>query len=250
MNEDEKITHRFADLAATCYEKGRYTYTDFLGVAEYDLFLRAARDFSYVPYTVFGGTEGCERVVVRFGDEESLGYVGDFPIACLSVSPVSAKFAEPLSHRDCLGALMNLGIKRECLGDILQTEEGIFLFCLEKIASYLCENLTRIRHTDVRVSPASPPASACARTEELRLSVASLRADGVIAHAYLLSRADAAALFAAHRVFINGRATESVSAELHEGDLVTVRGFGRFRFGGAVGTSKKGKTVICIEKFV
>ncbi|MBQ8174167.1 MAG: hypothetical protein IJ009_02065 [Clostridia bacterium] len=250
MNEEEMIMHRFADLAAACYEKGHYTYTDFLGLAEYDLFLRAARDFSCVPYTVFGGAEGCERVMVGFGDEESLGYAAEFPIACLVITPLSPKFAEPLSHRDCLGALMNLGIKRECLGDIVRTDAGIFLFCLDKIASYLCENLKRIRHTDVRVTPCEPPACVGTETETVRLSVASLRADGVIAHAYSLSRADSAALFAARRVFVGGRLTENISHELHEGDLVTVRGLGRFRFGGEVGISKKGKTVISIEKFV
>lgn len=250
MNEEEILSHHVADLAAACYEKGIYTYTDFLGLAEYDVFLRSARDLSYVPYTVFGGTEGCERVMVRFGDEESLGYTTDFPIACLAIKPLSPKFAEPLTHRDCLGALMNLGVKRECLGDIAIREDGIFLFCLEKIAPYLCENLTRVRHTDVRVTPCLPPDTVYAKTEEERLSVASPRADGVVAHAYSFSRADADDLFAARRVFVNGRLCESGSRELREGDLVTVRGFGRFRYLDEVGTSKKGKSIIRIEKFV
>ena len=249
MNEEDILVNRFADLAAACYEKGIYTYTDFLGLSEYDVFLRSVRNVSYVPHTAFGGAAGCERVVVRFGDEESLGYAADFPIACLSITPLSPKFAEPLSHRDCLGALMSLGVKRECLGDILQTEEGILLFCLEKIADYLCEQLVRVRHTDVRVFRANAPAAAAARTEEERLSVASVRADAVIARAYSLSRSDSADLFVARRVFINGRMTEGGSADLHEGDLVTVRGYGRFRFVSKTGMSKKGKTVISIEKF-
>lgn len=250
MNGDDLLARHFADLAAACYEKGIYTYTDFLGLAEYDLFLRTARDLCYVPYTVFGGAEGCERVMVRFGDEESLGYGEEFPVATLAITPLSPKFAEPLTHRDCLGALLNLGIKRECLGDIVLREEGILFFCTEKIAPYLCENLTRVRHTDVRLSFCPPPAVVYQKTEEVRLSVASLRADGVIAHAYSLSRADAADLFAARRVFIDGRLTDGGSTELREGDLVTVRGLGRFRFRATVGTSKKGKTVVAIEKFV
>ncbi len=250
MNEEELLAGHFADLAAACYEKGRYTYTDFLGLLEYNAFLSASRDFSYVPYTVFGGAEGCERVMVRFGDEESLGYAADFPIACLKIAPLSPKFAEPISHRDCLGALMNLGVKRECLGDIVKTEGGMLLFCQEKIAPYLCESLTRVRHTDVRLSPCPPPSAVYTETEEVRVSVASLRADGVIAHVFSLSRSDAADLFAARRVFINGRLYESGSRDLHAGDLVTARGLGRFRFGGEVGTSKKGKTIVCIEKFV
>lgn len=249
--EEEMEMRRFGELAEACYTRGRYTFTDFLGLSEYDLFLTAAREFSYVPYTVFGGAEGCERVMVRFGDEESLGYPEeDFPIACLSIAPTAPKFAEELSHRDVLGALMNLGVRRECLGDILLRDGRAYLFCEEKIAPYLCEHVERIRHTAVRAEVCPPPEAVCVTLAAETVHIASPRADGVIAHAYNLSRADSAALFPARRVFINGRTCENVSAELKEGDLVTVRGFGRFRFGGGAGVSRKGKIVARIEKFV
>lgn len=251
MTEEELITHRFCELAETCYARGRYTFTDFLGLSEADLFYRAAADFSYVPYTVFGGAEGCERVMVRFGDEESLGYAPEeFPIACLSVLPTAPKFAEPFSHRDCLGALMNLGIKRECLGDICQSDGGFLLFCDEKLADYLCESLTRVRHTAVRVARCAPPASVIARVESERIQVSSPRADAILARAYNLSRTESAELFPARRVFINGRACLDGSAALREGDLLTARGYGRLRYVGVEGLSRKGKQNTVIEKFV
>ena len=249
--EEEMEMRRFAELAEACYTRGRYTFTDFLGLLEYDLLLTAARAFSYVPYTVFGGAEGCERVMVRFGDEDSLGYPEeDFPIACLCIAPTAPKFAEELTHRDILGALMNLGVRRECLGDILLRDGRAYLFCEEKIAPYLCEHVERIRHTAVRAEVCPPPEAVCVTLAAETVQIASPRADGVIAHAYNLSRADSAALFPARRVFINGRVCENTSAELREGDLVTVRGFGRFRFSGEVGLSRKGKIVARIEKYM
>ena len=158
VTEEERITARFCELAEACYARGRYTFTDFLGLSELDLFFAAQPRFSYVPYTAFGGAAGCERVMVRFGDEESLGYTEEpFPIACLLLQPAAPKFAEPIGHRDCLGALMNLGIKRECLGDIAVCEGGFYLFCEEKLAPYIRENLTRVRHTAVRLTPCPPP---------------------------------------------------------------------------------------------
>ncbi len=249
--EEELEIRRFCELAEACYTRGRYTFTDFLGLLEYDLFLTAARDFSYVPYTVFGGAAGCERVMVRFGDADSLGYPEeDFPIVCLRIFPAAPKFAEELSHRDVLGALMHLGVRRECLGDIILQEGSAYLFCEEKIAPYLCENLQRIRHTAVRVEVCdTPPAASQTLTAET-VHIASPRADGVIAHAYNLSRADSAALFSSRRVFLNGRVCENLSAELKEGDILTVRGFGRFRFGGETGVSRKGKIIARIEKYV
>ncbi|MBQ8859538.1 MAG: hypothetical protein IJ012_07125 [Clostridia bacterium] len=251
MQEEEREIRRFEELAEQCYARGRYTFTDFLGLSEYALFLSVAPRFSYVPYTVFGGAEGCERVMVRFGSAEVLSYPEEeFPIACLLVAPSAPKFAEPFSHRDCLGAVMNLGIKRECLGDIFLSEGRAYLFCLEKIAPYLCENLEKVRHTPVRVTRTEPPAAVYSKVEEETVQVSSPRADAVVAHAYRLSRTEGADLFAARRVFVNGRLTENVSADLRAGDLVTVRGFGRFRVGEARGLSRKGKLNLPIEKYV
>ena len=69
-------------------------------------------------YILFGGCDGTERNIARFGNSEELGYEEDFPIVCLEILPKSEKFAEPLCHRDFLGALMNLGIERKNIGDI------------------------------------------------------------------------------------------------------------------------------------
>ena len=251
MSEDELLSARFCELAEGCYTHGRYTYTPFLSLAEQDVFHRASRDFSYVPTTLFGGAEGCERVMARFGDEETLGYPPPpFPIACLGIILPEKKFTEPISHRDCLGALLNLGIKRECLGDIFLSDTGIYLFAEEKIASYLCENLTRVRHTAVSLAPCLPPKSVFAKTEERTVTVSSLRADGVIAHALSLSRADSEALFAARRVFSNGLLLDNGAKPLCEGDLITVRGHGRFRFLAVNGQTRKGKLALSLAFYV
>lgn len=249
--DEERIMHRFSELAEICFEKGRYTFTGFLGLAETDLFYRAIPSFSYVPYTLFGGAEGCERRMVRFGDEDSLGYTPPpFPIACLSICPPAKKFAEPLTHRDCLGALMNLGIKRECLGDIFSQNDGFCVFCEEALAPYLCENLTRIRHTTIRISRCQPPETIMQSFEVAHIQVASDRADAILSRAYNLSRGESTDLFSARRVFINGRTCTDGSTPLHEGDILTTRGYGRLRYVGIEGLTRKGKQNTVIEKFI
>ena len=251
MTEQELLYARFCELAEGCYTHSRYTYTPFLSLSEQDVFHRASRDFSYVPFTLFGGAEGCERVMVRFGDEDTLGYPPPpFPIACLQLLLPNQKFAEPLTHRDCLGALLNLGVKRECLGDIFLSESGIYLFAEEKMAPFLCESLTRVRHTAVSLAPAAPPAAIFSKTEEKTVTVASLRADGVIAHALSISRAESEALFAACRVFVGGRVREDGARPLMPGDLVTVRGYGRFRFLAEKGQTRKGKIALTLAFYI
>ncbi len=243
---------RMEELAETAYTRGIYTYTDFLSLPEQDLLCRTAKKtFPHVPYTLLGGTEGCERVLARFGSEELLGYPPtEDPIVTLSAVPRAPKFAEALTHRDVLGALMNLGIRRECVGDILVDDGYVLFFVLEKIAPYIRETLTRIRHTDITVSEAVPPPFASVRTEEISVGVVSLRLDAVVAAAFRLSRTESSALFAAGRVFADGRAVADGAATVKAGSLLTVRGMGRVRVGEVSGTSRKGRLWLSLSKFV
>ena len=119
METEELLKKRFRELAEKCYRNNQYTFTGFLGLSEAACFYELEKELSYVPYTLFGGSDLCERVMLRFGSQEQLSYTEEFPISCLKISPLSQKFGEELGHRDFLGALMNLGIERSTLGDIL-----------------------------------------------------------------------------------------------------------------------------------
>lgn len=114
--EETLLQKRFQELAEKAYARGIYTFTNFLGLAEQDIFSRTESAISYVPHSIFGGADGCERVMVRFGDEDLCGYEQPFPIVCVKAEPLNHKFADALTHRDFLGALMNLGIDRAQLG--------------------------------------------------------------------------------------------------------------------------------------
>ena len=105
-------------------------------MAELDIYYQMENELSYVTVTAYGGTNDCERVMLRFGDGELCGYDEEFPIVCIEISPVSEKFGEALTHRDYLGALMNLGIERSTFGDIVIKDKRAFLFCSEKMAPY------------------------------------------------------------------------------------------------------------------
>ena len=94
---------------------------------------------------------GCHMEGLYFGNPEELGYEEPFPIVCIGIEPLIEKFGENLNHRDYLGALMNLGIERENLGDIFIKGKTGYVFCLERIADFIMENLTQVRHTHVKL---------------------------------------------------------------------------------------------------
>ena len=122
-DEGELIKKRLIELHERAERSSYYTYTDFLGLMEQSLLVEA---LGFAKYKAFGGAVGAERVVVRFGNEEDIGYDEPFPISILKITPKSQKFADKLSHRDFLGSLMNLGIERRCLGDIAIIDNAIY----------------------------------------------------------------------------------------------------------------------------
>ncbi len=242
QTDDELIKKRALELARRAFRRGIYTSTEFLTLAEQDVLLGMAWDGSCAPMTLTGGFPSAERRLALFGDEACCGYAGTAPIACVALRPASRKFAEALSHRDVLGALMGLGIRRSLLGDILLREETAYIFCLESAAGLLAEGCTQVRHTTVRgeVLP-ELPAFAQEKPEKSQVVAASARLDALVAAVYRLSRREGQELIHQGRVFVNSRLTENGARVLEPGALVSVRGYGRFLYEGEASQTHKGR---------
>lgn len=249
--EEIMLGKRLTELANKSYQNGQYLFTNFLSMSEQDVFYKLERDLSYVPVTFFGGTGDCERMMLRFGSEELCGYVEEFPIVCIKIEPIIEKFGENLSHRDYLGALMNLGIDRSMLGDIIIVEKKAYLFCTEKISAYLLDNVSQIRHTHVKCSLTMDfPETTITKLERKNVLVSSERIDGIIAKLYNMSRSQVLELFRSKKVFVNGRIYENNSGTLKTGDRISVRGFGKFIYQGKNYETKKGKLSVDADLFI
>lgn len=247
MDEAEILKNRLKDLADKSYKSSQFTFTDFLGISETAVAYACEKELSYAGMAIWGGHEDSERSMIRFGKAEELGYEEQYPIAVLKVEPLAEKFADDLTHRDFLGSLMNLGIERSVLGDICLTGKAAYIFCLERMAEYICKELIRVKHTTVTVKRVdSLPELSAGETVEKRLQVNSDRIDLVISKLYNLSRSRSSELFSQKKIFVNGRQCENTSYQLKAGDRVTVRGAGRFTFVGDDGVTRKGKNnIIC-----
>lgn len=236
------IEKRLNELYNRAFERGYVTYSEFLNLDEQSIL-----ESSYLPCVKFGGYPTAERLIAGFGEdaEES-----DFPIALLQISPAAERFSDDLTHRDFLGGLMNLGIKRELLGDIIVNGNTACLFCLEQIKDYIIQNLTRIKHTTVKVRELDElPDGAVSEPKEIEFIVPSLRVDAVISAAYKLSRKDSCNLIKSDKVFINSRAIKNTSCQIKQEDIISVRGKGRFKFVRELRTTKKDRLVILLNLY-
>ncbi len=248
---NEYTKRRFEDLYEQSYKNNHFTFTSFLNEAELSDFLEMKNKIAPSSFTLFGGRENADRVMIRFGDPDDMGYEERFPIKCLKIEPLSKKFSEALTHRDFLGAVLNLGITRDAIGDIIVGEKEAYIFAEDKIADFILNELTRVKHTTVNVKIIDEISELPdGKMETGEVQAASERADGVISKIYHLSRSDCSELFKEKKIFINGRCTENSSYILRENDKVSVRGYGKFIFKGISGLTRKGNKIVSYMKFI
>ena len=249
-SDEKQIKNRFLELANRAYKQNMYTFTGFLGLTEQSIFWGMEKELAFAGFLLDGGKPDCDRKIIRFGNKEVLGYEEDFPIVCIRIMPLLKKFSDEFTHRDFLGALMNLGIERSTIGDIFLSEKEGYVYCLNSIADYIIENLDKVKHTHVK----------CERFEKflrfdkdsgetLEITVTSDRIDVVVAGIYHISRSESLSYFEKGIVYVNGRLCMSNAKSLKNGDVVNVRGRGKFLYNGITHTTKKDKYRICVEVY-
>ena len=238
-DEENMLKKRFIELAERAFSKNIYTFTEFLSPAEQSVLKSCVHG---IPYNFDGGFENSEKAIAVFGSEELCGYEESAPISFIKIEPCSMKFSGELAHRDFLGSVMSLGIRRSTLGDIIVKNNVAYAPCLESIADYLCENLIKIKHTNVRCSKVEHiPEDALPQPVESEFVVASERLDSVVSSIYKLSRSESKGLCEHEKVLVGGIPVLNASYTPKEGDIISVRGHGKFIYCGIKLETKKGR---------
>ena len=261
---------RIRDLARQAQQNDYLTHTGFLSLSEQSLAAaetdasgagKKAGDGLYpgTRHFFYGGFSEADRKVLFFlpsyMDEDDLlrqEEAGEGVLSCLKLTVRGARFTKEIGHRDCLGALMNLGVGRETVGDILITKDGTaaYIYVLSSIAEHICRELVSVgrAHVDLEIVP---PSSCTVRPVlvERAGSVASVRIDSLIAMVFRLSRSPARDLIEQEKVFADGRIVTSASWEPSPGCRISVRGYGKFIYDGEEKKTKKGRLFVKTRVF-
>lgn len=157
-----------------------------------------------------------------------------------------------VTHRDFLGAVMGLGLRRDKFGDLLVTETGCDLFVQQEVAEYLLQNPLRVKHvplavTELALADFQPPEQ---NIKEVNIMVASMRLDTLLANGMGLSRTKAMELIQSGRVKVNHTEISKNDYLCQQGDIISCRGKGRMRIGALSGETRKGKLRVCILKYL
>lgn len=248
QNDEERFLMRhIEDLARTAYARGIARYSAFLSDREQALAAAALNraGFGGTGCRFDGGWPQAERRLLCIEPE---GAWGESPLRCVRV--VCRAGSELPAHRDYLGSLMGLEVRREALGDIVLPEAQAgtaYVFALEPAAGLICRELTQAGKAQVSAEPQpldALPQFAPPERDMRTATVSSLRLDAVLAAMLRCSRGTAAELIAAGRVEINHLPAASAHAPVFEGDVFTVRGKGRFGLAALQGKSKKDRAII------
>jgi RNA-binding protein YlmH len=251
MDKEEQILKkRFLELARIAYHKEINTYTDFLNLNEINIFYTLKQEMPNVKYQLFGGYEGAERKVLCFYGGDSVKAFSSY-ITCLRILPLNKKFSDNLNHRDFLGAILNLGIERNTIGDILVKEKEGYVFCETTISNFIIDNLVKVKHTNIRCEvQMDQTLDITPEFKDIRGTVSSARLDSVIALALGASRSSILGLIEGGKVFVDGKLVESNSYNLKENETVSVRGHGKFIYKGIQNQTKKGRFYVTLQKYI
>ena len=253
--DERMMLARVLDKLSLASDRGVPACTQFLSPGEQASVTDLLNAWGHPRHLFFGGFEDAERRVCAFlpdwQEEEDFLLADDMPVCAVETHfPGGGS----LTHRDILGSLMGLGITREKLGDILLPGDGrCQVVVLEEAVSILSsqwESAGRCKCREVRQIPLSALSPKPPQIKTIRDTVASPRLDAVLSSAFSLSRSKAAAYISAGKVAVNHRECLKSDKAVEEGDVLTCRGLGKCVVKEVPGQSRKGRTMLVLERYI
>jgi len=251
--EDRLAIARLLDKSEFAGKTRGFSHSDFLDPHQINLAEKLLPSLNVCEYSFFGGYSGAERAIAvfspEFSDEEDLY---DYQGTILKVIEITPLARNSLTHRDYLGALMSLGIKREVTGDILVREDKCSIIVLSDIAGYIAGNLDKIGNMGIslKTSEISDLNIPEPKTREIKATLSTLRLDSLCAPAFGISRSLAADFIKTGKVQLNWEVSQSPDRTVREGDTISLRGKGRAVLEKVGGLTKKDRISVCIKKLV
>lgn len=242
--ENKEIARRVIDLCEIVSRTKSTECTDFYNPFEVKELTSLINTYDTISFSLIGNEDSESKAILIYPE-----YMDEVnPADYVSLVKIDIKDYE-IAHKDVLGSLLSLGIKREKLGDIIINDEAIYFYIRNEILDYVLLNLEKIKSygVELEVIDLATPIAREIDYEEKLITCASARLDLVLANVYNLSRSDAKNAIEAGLVKLNYKVTYKISETLELGDMVSMRRRGRFIVGDYLGLSKKDKLKLIIK---
>lgn len=254
--EDKILLAQVADKIDFSKSRDKIEYTDFLDMYQISLVQTFLKKMNFNNYVLYGGFADAERkVLIIYPDKYDLNMVEKNYNKIIKVIRIILSDDEKgkYSHRNYLGGIIKLGMKREKIGDIIVSEDGADILVKEESSKTLKQelgSLTRFENVKFELINLEDLRKQEIKVEEINIIVPSLRLDNFVSDLAKTSRSKAVQIIDSERVFINGQNETKASKQVKLGDVITIRGKGRFIVKEFCGSTRSGRTVVKIEKYV
>ena len=250
--EDKMLLAQILDKIEFSKQREKPEYTDFLDMYQVALAKTFMKKIEFENYILYGGFENAERnVLIIYPEKYNMNMVEKNYSKIIKVIRIS--LGGKYSHRNYLGGIVKLGMKREKVGDILVSDDGADILVKDESTETLKQELgtlTRFENAKIDIVGLQELKEQEIKVEELNIMVPSLRLDNFVSDLARTSRSKAVQIIDSERVFINGQNETKASKQVKLGDVITIRGKGRFIVKEFGGNTRSGRTVVKVEKYV
>lgn len=247
--ENKLLAAQMSELAQRSLREGQPLWTDFLDPTEREQAQAVLSWVTGIRYNSFGGYQTSERRRLVVYPDYYITQTIEPELSFLTITPGTSA---QLNHRDYLGAIMGLGLKREKVGDLLLNDNNCQLVVVPQLVDFIKVNLTKVANCKVEVEEIDPEqlTPPDLREKIIKSTVASLRLDAVAALGFSDSRTKMAREIKALRVKVNWKTVNNPDSLVVLGDTISIRGRGRVIFRELTGTSKKGRTGVLLARLL
>ena len=240
------------DKKKICNSKNKITYTDFLNEKEQRVI---EKNVKLENAFFYGVNENADRKILVFYPEKLTEELVRKSLKnVLSGIRIILKNDQigNYEHKNYLSALIKIGIDRGKIGDILVDDYGADIIAFDMNKEFIIQSLselTRFRKANIDIIPIDDIKQKIDRFEESTIIVSSMRIDNIVAELAGCSRTNADEYINSEKVFVNYETALKVSKTIFEGDIVTIRGKGKFRIDGLVRNTRNNRFVIKVNKY-
>lgn len=238
MEKEKLLLAKVSDKIKKYKKEGEIIFTSFLDPAEQIEVASLLRD---IPYHFWGGYAEAERKIAVIGSTEEHEEV---------LSAISIISTKALTHREVLGSVLGLGITREKVGDILVNGEICDIIVQKDLSEFILNHLTQVGREKVSVSEKNIENLISVEnvSKEITTTVASMRLDAIMSSGFGIAREKSASLISMEKVSLNYKVVTNQKKLLREGDLISVRGYGRLEVMQVLGETRKDRIRVILNR--
>lgn len=248
--EDRMAVSNLYEKMVLCEKTGKVTFAgEFFPPIVWSALKKAEKKFGCQILTDGVFDESERRMVLFF----PYGYDEDeikSPVKVLKIKNKS-KF-DKLEHKDYLGALMAIGIKREKFGDMIVENNECFIPVSEDIAGFISatlENAGRVP-VEVEIFGKDEIETPKYKFREIDVVLSSMRADAVISAICNVSRSEAVSMLESGKVTVNYESISDKDFDIKIPATISIRKYGKYIIEELKGETKKGRLKLNIKKYI